>query len=118
MGEKRSLQRAFKQSVARGVTLVDLGAPWCDPCRAQRPIVRSLEKRFSPAARFKIINIERCRNIAMQLGIQSIPTIILYKDGREMRRFIGLQTGDTLGKALQQLIDEPNPPRRKTWEHA
>jgi thioredoxin 1 len=118
MRDNRTLQRSFKQAVARGVTLVDLGAPWCDPCRAQRPIVRSLEKRFASAARFKIINIERCRNIALQLGIQSIPTIILYKDGREMRRFIGLQTGDTLGKALQQLIDGPNPPRRKPWEPA
>lgn len=104
MHAKRSLQRKFHQSIARGVTLVDLGAPWCAPCRAQRPIVRALEKRFSPGARFKIIDIEKYREIAFRLGIQSIPTIILFKDGREMRRFIGLQNDETLSRALQQLM--------------
>lgn len=105
MSADRSLQRRFRQSVARGVTLVDFNAPWCDPCRAQAPIVRALEKRFNGTARVKIVNIEKYREIALQLGIQSIPTIILYKNGREMRRFIGLQTGETLGRALRTLVD-------------
>ncbi|GAB6906061.1 Thioredoxin [Desulfosarcina cetonica] len=105
MATDHSLERRFKQSVARGVTLVDLGASWCDPCRAQTSIIRELERRFSPAARFKIMDIEKYRDIALQLGIQSIPTIILYKNGREMRRFIGLQTRDTLGRALRLLME-------------
>ena len=109
MRQNRSLERKFKQSVARGVTLVDLGAPWCDPCKAQTPIVRSLEKRFSPRARFKIINIEKYRDVALGLRIQSIPTIILYKDGREVRRFIGLQSDDTLSRAIEQLISHSTP---------
>lgn len=104
MRADRSLQRRFKQSVARGVTLVDLSAPWCAPCRAQTPIVRALGKRFGSAARVKIINIEKHREIALQLGVQSIPTIILYKNGREVRRFIGLQNSDTLGQAIEQLV--------------
>lgn len=105
MHANHSLQRKFNLSVAQGVTLVDFNAPWCDPCRAQTPILRALEKHFSGRARVKIIDIEKYRELAFQLGIQSIPTIILYKNGREMRRFIGLQTGDTLGQALQQLVE-------------
>ncbi len=94
----------FERLVASGITLVDFNASWCDPCRVQTPILRSLEKNFSTVARIEIIDIEKNCEIAYQLGIQSIPTIIIYRDGREVTRFIGLQSGDTLGQALKQLV--------------
>ena len=94
----------FIQEVASGITVVDFNASWCDPCRAQTSILKALEKNFSSVARVKIIDIEKNCEIAYQLGIQSIPTIIIYRDGREVRRFIGLQSQDTLGHALKQLV--------------
>ncbi len=100
-----SITHEFEQSVARGITLVDFYAPWCRPCRDQRPVLKELEDRFSGRVRIEIIEIDAHREIALNLGIQSIPTIIIFKDGQEMRRFIGLQSGDTLSRALQSLAD-------------
>jgi len=96
--------RQFEQLIASGITLVDFNASWCDPCRAQAPILKALEKTFSSVARVKIIDIEKNHEIAFKLGIQSIPTIIIYREGREVKRFIGLQSGDTLGKALREML--------------
>ena len=104
MSANRSMTHRFKRLVASGITLVDFGASWCDPCRAQAPIVKALKKNFSSVAQIKVIDIEKNRDIAYQLGIQSIPTIIIYQNGREVKRFIGLQSGETLGRALKQLV--------------
>jgi thioredoxin 1 len=104
MSAKTSVTHRFERLVASGVTLVDFGANWCDPCRAQAPIIRTLKKNFSSMAQIKIIDIEKNCEIAHQLGIQSIPTIIIYQNGREVKRFIGLQSGETLGRALKQLV--------------
>lgn len=104
----RLTPKHFEQSVLHGVTLVDFDAPWCGPCRTQKPIIAALKKNYRGKAAVKRINIDENQDIAMHLGIQSIPTIILYKDGREMDRFIGVQTAGTLARALKKLIDLPS----------
>jgi thioredoxin 1 len=106
----RLSRKHFEQSVLRGVTLVDFDAPWCGPCRTQKPIIDALKKNYRGKATVQKINIDENQDIAMHLGVQSIPTIILYKDGREMDRFIGVQTTGTLTRALKKLIDLPRHP--------
>ena len=59
-------------------------------------------------AAVKKINIDDNRDIAFHLGIQSIPTIILFKEGQEMNRFVGRQNNETLANALRRLLGEPN----------
>lgn len=105
MTVNRSLEKNVVFSISKGVTLVDFNAPWCKPCRAQEPIINALKKIYRGAAKVAMLNIDENREIAFKLGIQSIPTIIIYKDGMEMSRFIGLQNSDTLEKALQRLVD-------------
>lgn len=94
----------FKRAILHGVTLVDFDAPWCSPCRAQKPVIEALKKRFQGTAAIREINIDENPDIAMRLGIQSIPTIILFKDGSEMVRFIGLQADETLDSALRTAL--------------
>lgn len=101
----RSTDKQFERSISQGVTLVDFDAPWCRPCRAQKPIIAALKKRYQGSAVVREINIDENPGIAMRLGIQSIPTIIVFKDGGEMSRFIGLQSAETLDLALANLID-------------
>ncbi|BBO70168.1 hypothetical protein DSCA_40980 [Desulfosarcina alkanivorans] len=102
----RLTQKNFEQSILHGVTLVDFDAPWCKPCRAQQPIIEALKKNYRGKAAVKKINIDENRDIAFHLGIQSIPTIIIYKNGREINRFIGLQTTETLKNALRHVINQ------------
>lgn len=86
----------FQRTVEQGITLVDFNAPWCAPCRAQDPILDEIEKIYVGKARIAKINIDNNRIIATKLGIQSIPTLIIFKEGTEIKRFIGLQDAKTL----------------------
>ncbi len=110
----QSIEKRFSHSISAGVSLVDFNAPWCKPCRVQAPIIKALEKNFHGTANMTTLNIDENREIALKLGIQSIPTIIIYKDGREMNRFVGIQTTQTLIRALRDVIDQSNlsSPRR------
>ncbi len=87
-----------------GLTLVDFGAPWCAPCRLQDPIIRKLAHRFAGKACIATVNIDQIREMAWNLGIQSIPTLIFYKNGQEVQRLVGLQSEGTLSEALLKLL--------------
>ena len=102
----QSSEKWFKHLISVGVTHVDFNAPWCKPCLAQEPIITALRKNYNDAAKITTLNIDENRQIALNLGIQSIPTIIIYRDGREINRFIGLQTAETLHNALRDVIHQ------------
>jgi thioredoxin 1 len=72
----------------------------------RQPIIDALKKNYQGKATVKKINIDENRDIAINLGIQSIPTIIIYKNGKEINRFIGLQTTETLKHALRHVINQ------------
>ena len=101
-----SSQKDFNETIERGVSLVDFNAPWCAPCRIQDPIITELEEAYSEKAAIAKMNIDENQNLAMSLGIQSIPTIIIFKEGKELSRFVGLQTAKALSTALDTALDE------------
>ena len=87
-----------------GLTLVDFGAPWCAPCRLQEPIIRQLADQFTGKAVIAEVNIDASREMAVNLGIRSIPTLILFINGKEVQRFVGLHSEATLSEALEKLL--------------
>ena len=101
---ERSSHTDFENTIKSGVTLIDFNAPWCTPCRALDPLITELEKAYKHKATVLKVNIDEHREIAVNLGIQSIPTIIIFKEGREEKRFIGLQPAETLHKALEEAV--------------
>jgi thioredoxin 1 len=90
--------------VRQGVWMIDFSAAWCAPCRDQVGIIDELDTRFHGHVALRIVDIDESRGLALSLGIQSIPTTIIFKQGREVRRFIGLQPIETLEYALQELL--------------
>jgi thioredoxin 1 len=92
------------QCIDKGVTLVDFGAPWCAPCRSQEPVLEQLENSFRGRARVLKVNIDDNRDLAQRYRIQSIPTLLVFKDGRELKRFVGLQSGKTLAGQLENAL--------------
>jgi thioredoxin 1 len=84
--------------------LVDCWAPWCMPCRAQRPILEKVAEELNGKALITSLDTEENREIAYRLNIHSIPTLVIFKDGKERRRFIGLQTADSITRALQNTL--------------
>ena len=101
-----SSKKDFNETIERGVSLVDFNAPWCAPCRIQDPIITELEETYSEKAAIAKMNIDENQKLALSLGIQSIPTIIIFKEGKELSRFVGLQTVKTLSTAIDTALDE------------
>ena len=88
----------------KGLILLDFSAPWCAPCRLQEPIIRQLADQFTGKAVIAEVNIDASREIAANLGIRSIPTLILFINGKEVQRFVGLQSEATLSEAMEKLL--------------
>ena len=101
---KQSEKNEFLSCIEKGVALVDFNASWCAPCRDQEPIIRQMSEKFEGRAVVSTFNIDEHRATAIELGIHSIPTMILYKDGREIRRLIGLQAEEVLTRAIEKAL--------------
>src|SRR5438034_9729155 len=69
--------------------VVDFWAPWCGPCRMVSPIVEELSHEYGEAVGFRKMNTDENENTMMQYGITSIPTLIIFKGGREVNRLVG-----------------------------
>ncbi len=83
----------FKNSIASGVVVVDMYADWCGPCRALSPILEDLSQKIDGVT-FAKLDVDTFSDIAMEYGVMSIPTVIIFKDGKEHKRIIGLYPRD------------------------
>jgi len=90
----------FKQTVKNGVTLVDFWASWCMPCKMMIPILNDVANELPKGARVGKLNIEKYNNMAAELKVRNIPTMILFKDGKEVKRFVGVKNKDFLLKEI------------------
>ena len=95
----------FKLYIKQGVSMVDFWAEWCKPCKMQGPVVSQLADELS-ANGVKIckFNVEKNQKISQKLGIKSIPTIIIFKNGKEVERMVGLKGKGALEKAMKKHI--------------
>ena len=84
--------------------LVDCWAPWCMPCLTQHPILEKVADELQGKALITSLNTEENRDAAYRLNIHSIPTLVIFKDGQERQRLIGLQKADSLTRALEDAL--------------
>jgi thioredoxin 1 len=89
MAVKNLTDGSFDQDVSQGLVLVDFWAEWCAPCRMVAPIVEELSNEI-PQVTFGKLNVDENQMVAQKLGITSIPTLILYKNGQPVDRVVGL----------------------------
>ena len=84
--EELVIKRSYESPV-----IVDFWAPWCGPCLALSPLLENIVKKLNGSVFLAKINVDRCREIAMQFGIVAIPTVLMFKNGRIVDYFIGLR---------------------------
>lgn len=94
----------FQSTVSSGVTLVDFWAEWCGPCRMVAPTIDELAKDYDGKATVAKVNVDDAGDIAAQFGISSIPTLLVMKDGSEVKRFVGVTQKGELAKALDAAL--------------
>ncbi len=103
--KKLQSTQEYEKAIERGLTLMDFNAPWCAPCRTQEPILERLSIQYEGKAVVSEMNVDENQEIAISLGIQSIPTMIIFKNKKEIQRFVGVQSENTLSDAMDRLLD-------------
>lgn len=94
----------FDGKTSSGVALVDFWATWCPPCRMQGPIVEKIAEAYAGRVFVAKLDVDSSGKVAGRLGIQSIPTLILFKDGKEVERMVGLQPEQRLRAELDKAL--------------
>ena len=92
----------FKDEVSQGVTLVDFWAPWCGPCRMQSPIIDQIAEQVGDKAKVAKVNVDESTSVASSFGIQSIPTLLVLKEGQVIQKYVGVQSQEKLLEAIEQ----------------
>lgn len=82
--------------------MVDFGAPWCGPCRMAEPVFDELAKEYKGKAVIGKVNIDEEQDLAGKYGVMSIPTVIIFKEGKEVDRKVGFPGKEGYQKMLEE----------------
>ena len=84
--------------------LVDFWAEWCGPCKMLTPTIDELATDYAGRAKIGKMNIDDHRNVATQHGIMNIPTVLIFKGGEVVQKYVGLKTKDEYAAAIDELL--------------
>lgn len=104
MATEHLTEDSFESAIAEGVVLVDFFATWCGPCKMLSPTVEEIAAECDGSYRVYKVDIDECEDIAMDYAIMSVPTLIVFKDGDEAARMIGVQPKTVITDAIKEVI--------------
>ena len=96
-------EQNFQQQTKNKVVLVDFWATWCAPCRMMAPVLNDVASDLSGNSKVGKVNIEQFQSLAQKFRVRSIPTLILFKNGIEINRFVGIKSKEFLLKEIAKV---------------
>jgi thioredoxin 1 len=94
----------FESTISKGVTLVDFFANWCGPCRMITPIIEELAVNYSGKVNMVKLDVDQAQEATAKFNVTSIPTVILFKDGKEIKRVVGVRDKDAFTTMLNEIV--------------
>lgn len=91
----------FTTTIAKGNVIVDFWAPWCGPCKIMLPIFEEASKTHKTVV-FAKVNVDENPEVAQELGVRGIPTLIFFKDGEEASRSVGASSKAALEAKIKE----------------
>jgi thioredoxin 1 len=88
--------------------VVDFWAPWCGPCRMMAPVLEATAEKFAGRVKFAKLNTDENARTAQAYGIMAIPTLMIFRDGREIDRLVGFIPPAELESKLQAVAPAPS----------
>src|SRR3989454_12102990 len=103
---KETSDSAFETDVLKSdrPVLVDFWAIWCQPCRALAPTIEAVAEKYSGTATVVKLNVDDNPSVSQRYGIKGIPTLILFKNGREEERVVGATSEQAISRMLDKHI--------------
>lgn len=95
--------KTFAQQTKNGIVLVDFWASWCMPCKMMAPILNEVAEQAPSGVTIAKLNVEQNQTTAAKYKVRSIPTMILFKDGKEATRIVGVKPKDFMLKEIKKL---------------
>lgn len=89
----------------KGYALVDFWATWCQPCRMMAPVLESAEKQLGSQINFAKVDVDEQQQLATEFDIMSIPTLVVFKDGKPVKRMSGYRPLDTFVEELKSAVE-------------
>lgn len=90
----------FDSTISSGTVLVDFWAGWCMPCKLLAPVVAEIAQELQDSIKTAKVDVDAEGELALLYGVMSIPTVILFKEGQEFKRFVGVQPKEVYMEAL------------------
>jgi thioredoxin 1 len=97
-------ENEFASVTSKGAVLVEFGAEWCGPCKAMLPTLNRMSTEYSGKMEIVSVDIDHSPNLAAQHGVMSVPTMMLFKDGRIVERIVGATSETNLKKKIAEYV--------------
>lgn len=92
----------FKPLIRSGITLVDFWAPWCGPCKMMAPILNEVAESAGDGVAVGKVNVDHNQPLSNKYKVRNIPTLVMFKDGKEINRYVGVKNKKFLLKEIEK----------------